>query len=287
MSGPVIAARATGHSGRTIAVLGTLAVALAAAFVFAPRLLAPSGPGDRFADEGGLRDALRVAFVEYWSAGARDFPPSLARVVDYWFRYHVAKAVIAAVLLIVLVALGVRLWKAFLRADRGGASGRAVLGITSGLTTIAALGSIVLVMANIQGAVAPFASLLPMLTDGATDNALSPALEQIRQQLADSPNAGGQTSSILDLMISDFARYHAAMAVIAATVALTLLALSLVCWRRFARTESIARRPRRLLASFGTLTAVLALATLVVAVANTGTAANPTPALAAFFVGGW
>lgn len=276
-----------GGVDRVSAVLGVLAIALAAAFVLAPRTLAARGPGGGFADEGDLRDALRVAFVEYWRIGARDFPPSLAKVVDYWFRYHVAKAVIAAILLIVLVALGIRLWRSFLRANGAGVGSRAALGSAGGVATMLALGSLVLVMANIQGAVAPFASLLPMLTDGTADSALSPALEQIRQQLADSLNAGGQTSPILDSMISDFARYHAAMAVIAATVALTLLALSVVCWRRFARTESTARRPRRLLASFGTLTAVLTLATLVVAVANTGTAADPTPALAAFFDGGW
>ncbi|KAA8885283.1 hypothetical protein F3087_29445 [Nocardia colli] len=264
-----------------------LAIALAAAFVRAPRTLAANGPGGGFTEEGDLRDALRVAFVEYWSAGARDFPPSMARVVDYWFRYHIAKAAIAALLLIVLVALGARLWRAFLRTDGHTELGRAVLGAAAGFTTMLALGSTVLVMANIQGAVAPFASLLPMLTDGTADSALSLALEQIRQQLADSPNAGGRLSLILDLMISDFARYHAAMAVIAATVALILLALSVLCWRRFAGTSLADRRPRRLLASFGTLTAVLALATLVVAVANTGTAANPAPALAAFFAGGW
>ncbi|MEV6554509.1 hypothetical protein AB0M22_02225 [Nocardia sp. NPDC051756] len=269
------------------AALGVLAAVLATAFVLAPRTLAARGPGGGFADEGALRDALRVAFVEYWSAGTRDFPPSLARVVDYWFRYHVAKAVIAAVLLIVLVALGVRLWQAFLRAERLGVGRRAALGVTGGLVTMAALGSIVLVMANIQGAVAPFASLLPMLTSGAADSALSPALEQIRQQLTDSLNAGGRTSPILDLMISDFARYHAAMAVIAAIVAITLLGLSVVCWRRFAGTGSADRRTRRLFASFGVLAAVLLLAILVVAVANTGTAANPAPAFAAFFDGGW
>ncbi|MFE9575643.1 hypothetical protein ACFYO1_04610 [Nocardia sp. NPDC006044] len=254
------------------------------AFVVAPRLLAGRGPGGGFADEGDLRAALRVAFVEYWGAGARDFPPSLARVVDYWFRYHVAKAVIATILLVVLVALGIRLWRAFLRSAGPGAGRRVALGSAGGLATALALGSLVLVMANVQGAVAPFASLLPMLTTGPADGALSPALEQIRQQLAD---AGGRPSPILDVMIGDFARYHTAMAVIATIVAITLLALSVVSWRKFSRTESADQRPRRLFASLGTLATALTLATLVVAVANTGTAANPTPALAAFFAGGW
>jgi hypothetical protein len=98
-----------------------------------------------------------------------------------------------------------------------------------------ALFSLATVMANIQGAVAPFASLLPMVMEGAPADTVG----QIRRGLADYPGAGGRSHAALEVMISDFARYHAAMAVI------------------------------------------------VVVVANTGTAADPVPALRAFFDGGW
>ncbi|MFI6999827.1 hypothetical protein [Nocardia sp. NPDC050175] len=280
-------ARSAGISGRILTALVALAVALAGAFVFAPRLLAAGGSSGGFADEGELRDALRVAFVEYWGAGDRDFPPSLARVVDYWFRYHVAKAVTAAALLIVLVALGVLLWQAFLRADGVRVSKRVALASGCGLATILALCSMVLVMANIQGAAAPFASLLPMLTASTADGALAPALEQIRQQLADSRNAGGRTSPALEVMISDFSRYHLAMAVLAAVVALIFVGMSVMFWRRFARTGSTDRRTRRVSAASGVLATATSVAVLLVAVANTGTAADPGPALAAFFDGGW
>ncbi|MEU6758203.1 hypothetical protein [Streptomyces sp. NPDC046685] len=86
--------------------------------------------------------------------------------------------------------------------------------------------------------------------------------------------------------MDDFARYHAAMAVIAGVVALALVGASVALWRRRARTASSDRRTRGLLGALGVVSAVSSPAVLVVAVANT-TAADPAPALAAFFDGGW
>ncbi|WP_214105059.1 hypothetical protein [Acrocarpospora catenulata] len=208
--------------------LVALAVALAAAFVVAPRTLAASRLDGGFADERDIIEALRAAFVEYWNSGDRDFSHGLERVVDYWFRYHAAKAVIAAILLIVLVALGVLLWKAFLRAGGLGTGRRAALASARVLVTMLALFSLVMVMANVQGTVAPFASLLPMLVIGATDGELADTLDQIRQRLADSLSAGDRTPPALEVMISDFSRYHVAMAVVAATVAVVLIGTSVV-----------------------------------------------------------
>ncbi|MEU4777283.1 hypothetical protein [Micromonospora sp. NPDC023633] len=267
--------------------LVALAVALVAAFVVAPRTLAASGPDGGFVDKRDLTEALREAFVDYWSSGDRDFSPGLEGVVDYWFRYHVAKAVIAAILLIVLAALGVLLWKAFLRAGGLGAERRAALASAGVLVTMLAVFTSATVMANVQGAVAPFASLLPMLAVGETDGELADTLDQVRQRLADSLSGGDQAPPALEVMISDFSRYHVAMAVVAAIVAVVLIGMSVVLWKRFARTGSSDRRTRRVLGSFGVLSALLSLVVIVVVVANTTTAADPAPALLAFFEGGW
>jgi len=250
-------------------------------------MLAASRSGGGFVDKRHLIEALREAFVEYWRSGDRDFSPDLERVVEYWFRYHVAKAVIAAILLIVLVALGVLLWKAFLRAGGFWVGKRVALASAGVVVTMLALFSLATVMANVEGAVAPFASLLPMLADGATDGELADTLTQVRQRLADSLNAGGPTPPAIGVMISDFSRYHVALAVVAAIVAVVLIGISVVLWRRFARTGSSDRRTRRVLGSFGALSALLSLVVIVVVVANTTTAADPAPALLAFFDGGW
>jgi hypothetical protein len=287
LSSPVAPSRSAGVPGRVLATLVALAAALVAAFVVAPASLAAGRSGDGFVDERHLTQALREAFVEYWRSGDRDFSPDLESAVDYWFRYHVAKAVIAAVLLILLVALGVLLWKAFLRAGGLGAGQRATLASAGVVVTMLALFSLATVMANVQGAVAPFASLLPMLTGGATDAELADTLEQVRQRLAESRSGGGPTPPAIEVMISDFTRYHVAMAVVAAIVAVVLIGMSVVLWKRFARTGSSERRTRRVLGSFGALSALVSLVAIVVAVANTTTAADPAPALLAFFDGGW
>ena len=273
--------KSTSLSGRALATLAAVAAVLAAAFVFAPPMLAATRSSGDISDEHHLIGAFHEAFVEYWRSGDRTFSPRLAGVVDYWFRYHVAKAAIAALLLIVLVVLGVLLWKAFLRTV--GARRRTALASSGALVTMLALFSLTTVMANVQGAVAPFASLLPMLTEDATEAQLAGTLEQVRQRLTDDDH----TSPALQMMISDFARYHVAMVVIAAIVAVGFVALSVVLWKRFASTGASGRGSRRLPGSFGVLSVLWSLVVIVVALANTTTAADPTPALAAFFNGGW
>ncbi|MFI6587850.1 hypothetical protein [Embleya sp. NPDC050493] len=272
--------------GRTLAALVVLAVALFVALFVGPGALAATGSGAAL-DEGNLAESFRKAFVEYWNAGNRDFSPGMERVVDYWFRYHVAKAVIAAILLIVLVTLGVLVRKAFLRAGGLGAGQRVGLASAGILVTLLALFAAVTTVANIQGAVAPFASLLSMLPTGARDGELAATLDQVRQRLAAPSGAGEQTPPPLDMMIDDFARYHLAMAVLGAVLAVVLIGMSAVSWRRYARTASSDRRTRRLSGAFGVLTVLSSLVLIVVAVVNTGNATDPRPGLAAFFEGGW
>ncbi|MFE3293174.1 hypothetical protein [Rhodococcus sp. NPDC059234] len=207
-------------------------------------------------------------------------------MADYWFRYHVAKAVIAAILFVVLVALGILLWRAFLAAGDLAVGRRAALASGGVLATMLALLSLAAVMANVQGAVSPFASLLSMLPVGEADGELADTLGQVRQGLADPPTGSGQAPPALDVMISDFARYHLAMAVIAVVVAAVLIGASVVLWKRFAGTRSSDRRTRRVLGAFGVFSALVAVLVIVVAAANASTAADPEPALLASLDGG-
>ncbi|NUT35974.1 MAG: hypothetical protein HOV79_23210 [Hamadaea sp.] len=255
-------------------------MALVAAFVAAPAPLAATST-TQFADQHEIAAALREGFVEYWASGARELSPGLQAVVDYWLRYHVAKAVFAAALLVVLVALSVAVWKAFLRAERTGRrSALASAGV--GLTMLAVL-SLATVMANVQGAAAPFASLLSMLPVGTQDAGLAGPLDEVRHGLSEA-NA---RPAALDVMVDDFAAYHAVLAVIATVVTMGLVAASVVLWRRGRQAALADRRTGRLLRSFGAFCAFLVLGEGVVAVANTATAAHPAPALLDFFAGGW
>ncbi|MEU4647562.1 hypothetical protein [Nocardia fluminea] len=265
------------RSGRVVLVLVAVAGALIAAFVVVPRLLA-NRTGVSFGGESDLRRAFRTAFVEYWRSGSREFTADLATVVDYWFRYHLAKAVLAAMLLAVLVVLAVRLWRAFVAAGAAGRGQRMMLAASGSVAAVLALCSLVLVLANVQGAVTPFASLLPMLLG--EDSAPTEVITQVDRRLAD-----GTRVAPLEVMIDEFARYHVAMAALAAVTAVLLLGACAILWRASVRSPD--RRSRRVLAWFGTLSALFALVMVVVAVANTTNASNPVPGLAALFTNGW
>ncbi|MBG0814588.1 hypothetical protein HS045_10295 [Planomonospora sp. ID82291] len=267
--------------------LAALAAALVAAFVIAPHTLAAGRADDGLSDARGLTGAVREAFAAYWRSGGPDLPAALERVVDYWARYHVAKAVIAASALVVLVALGVLLWKAFLRAGGAGAGGRAALAAAGVLTTVLALCSLAAVMANVQGAAAPFSSLLPMLTAGETGGGIAGTLDDVRGRLADSLSAGGPVPPALEVMIDDFSRYHVVLAGAAAVAAAVLIGVSAASWRGFAAAGPSGGRTRRVLGASGVLSAAVSLLLIVIGVANTTTAADPAPALLAFFDGGW
>ncbi|MGW7824435.1 hypothetical protein ACWGLF_41615 [Streptomyces puniciscabiei] len=266
--------------------LVALAVALVPAFLFAPGPLAARMSGGGFGDQRHLIDSFSASFVGYWSSGARSFSPDLERIVEYWIHYHVVKAVIAAALLAVLRSLGVLLWKAFVRAGGLGAGRRAALATAGVVVKVVGLVSSAAVMANIQGAIAPFSSLVSMLPMHASHGALAETLGQVRQHLADYPNAGSRTAPAVEVMVSDFSRYHVVIAVAAPMVAVVLIALSVVSWRRFARLGASDRRAKRVFRSFGLLWALLSLAFIVLAVANLTTALNPVPALLAAFEGG-
>jgi hypothetical protein len=259
--------------------LAVLVAALMGAFVVAPAWLATNASTADLHSERRLIAAFRSAFVTYWQAGDGVRDPGLQRVVDYWFRYHIAKGVIATALLVALVPLGVLLWRAFLRT--GGF--RAALFAAGGvLTTGLAVLSLVTVMANGQGAAAPFGSLLPVLI-GTSDAPLAGAVAQVNQQLPD-----WSRRPALGPIMDEYVRYHAVVAIEGAIAVVALIAVSVLLWRRlFTRTSRTDRRARRLLASYGVFTPLLSLALAVVVVGNVTTTAHPLPGLEGLFAGGW
>ena len=259
----------------------TGAAALVVAFVLAPAPLASTRATTDLATEGRLIATFRGAFVVYWREGNAGFDSDLRRIVDYWFRYHVAKAVLGGALLAVFIVLGVLSWQAFLRVGGLRAAALAASGV---LATALAVVSLAAVMANIHGMAAPFGSLLPMLfgAPSASGGPLPDTLAQIRQQLAD-----GQNSPALAVITDDYVKFHAVMAVEGTIVVLLLAVLTVLLWRGFRRTDRAERRSRRLQAASGVFVPLLALALAVIVLANATTAAHPLPGLEGFFAGGW
>jgi hypothetical protein len=198
----------------------------------------------------GRPDDFPRAFVAYWSGGGRDFPPDLQHLVDHQFRYHLVRVAIALPLLAVLAALAVRLRRF-----------RLPIGALA-LVTAA------LLIENVQGFVSPFGTLLPVLASRPADADLAAALAQVRDQVANGP-----VSPALDVMLDEYVRWHVVKAALTGLLAAVLIGLSVVAWRR------------RRLSSL--LTALPAVAALVVVVANVTTIANPIPGFLLLLQGSW
>jgi len=275
----------SGDVDRRAAGLAALAAVLVVAFVVAPPLVTARGADADLGARRGLVRALRGGFVEFWTAGDGRVPADLARVVDYWQRYHLVKAVIAAALLAVLAALGARLRTASRRPGRGPA---ATAGLVAAWGTVLSLGlfALLVVMANVQGALAPLSSLLPMLTAGSVGGQLAGSLDQVRHALAAS-TAGSPAGPALDVLVGDFRWYHVVMAVMAAGLA---VAFAVVAGRVVTGRWGVPRQQRvgrRAAVWSGVAAAVLASVMVVLAVANTTAATDSSAALLAFFRGGW
>lgn len=262
---------------RVLTMLVGATATLCVAFVLAPITLAARTSRDKFADQHDIVTHAGAAFVQYWHAGRQTFPPQLAALVDYWSHYHVAKAAIAAILALASVLLAVMLWRAVLRSS--GLGRTFALGSSGVAAALLALASAAVVVANIQGAIAPFSSLLSMLPFGSPDASLAGVLDQVRQQLA-----GGVRSPALAVMIDDDVRYHVVVVVAAAIAAVALIGGGIAAWRWFGAASG--KHTRRVAALFGVLSVVSTLIVVVVGVANLTTVADPAPALLGLFNGG-
>ena len=260
---------------------------LGIAFVFAPAYLAGGHYGG-YGDNTRLVQSMRNAFIDYSGSGSAVLPDSLRTVVDYWARYHVAKAVIAALALLVLCSACRRLWVSYqgrssqgrLAEGRGRTVGYVVAGVAASLGTVSAAA---LLMANIQGAIAPLSSAVSLLP-AQRDSSLAGAIDAVRHGIA-TPGA----SPVADHLVADFARYHVVVAVLSAVFVAILGVLAVRLWRgRRAASNGIGALSYSTLPATATAAATLtvAAAVLVLCVANISSALEPARALSLFFAGG-
>src|SRR5262245_35908633 len=240
-------------------ILAILIVLLAAGFVVAPRGLTGAGP----ANEHSLSAAASQAFTAYWQSGRRSYPPALADLVAYWRHYHLVKAGFAVALTIALCWLAHIQWRSLLRPGRlHPATTTAAIASGSAVTALAS-SSVLVVMATIQGALAPLSSLVSLLPVGHGDPALTASAGQIQHDLADQ-HAVPRIPPTLDAIIDDFRRYHAVLAVQAAMLALALIGLSVLMWRRAPTAGRAVPRAKALLRLLATAFALLTAIVLVV-----------------------
>jgi hypothetical protein len=244
-----------------------------------PFRLAAIGPGGGFGGVTELRDTVTSGFVHLWSAGTGEISPDLATAADFWARFHVVKAALAAALLAVLVALWPRILSRVTRAAT--VSQWLAATAASAVSAVATVLALLVVVANVQGAVAPLSSVLGFLPVSGSDPALVAATAEARHALA-----AGQSAPALDVLVAHFEAYHVAMAWLGGAVTVGLLVGAVLLWRRRARVSRTDRRLRWLLLATAGATLALAAFFGVVTAANVSTALHPAPALLGFLQGG-
>jgi hypothetical protein len=256
-----------------------LALLLCAGVLLLPFPVASAWSGGAYPELGSLQEAVSSGLVRFWSAGRGQLGAPLGWTAEFWARFHIVKAGLAAVLLIVLVLLAARVWRA--SAYAVGRGRRWTLTLVGLLTTPLTVLALLVLVANVQGAIAPLSSVLGVLPLTAPKGQLASTVGQIRHSLA----AGGQ-SPAKDALLHDFVVYHLAMVAIGGTVTVALLVSSVLIWRQRGRVPAGDRRWRRLLIAASASLVMLSALFAITTAANLSTAANPAPALLGFFAGG-
>ncbi|MCA0158422.1 hypothetical protein LB823_19675 [Tsukamurella sp. M9C] len=186
-------------------------------------------------------EARAVDVFPPWLLGERAEPTAgLESLVDDWAGFHLIKAVCAALLLALALYLGHR-----------------------ALALIPA----VLLIANVQGVIAPLSSAFSLLDPvRLRDGEPGRALALMRSELRATPSGPVQA------LVDDFARYHLAVVVMAGVLTVVLLVFAVRAWRQDRRRWAVA-------------TLVAAVVTGVVTVANVTNALDPVRGLLDFIGG--
>lgn len=263
----------TGRARRT-PILCAVAAALLLAVAVLPGLVAEWTGRSAGVTVSGLPGLVGRGFDRWVGSGAAQPAADLAAAVRFWEVFHLVKAVAATALLVVLVLLQGRIWARHAATEsRGRRILLAVAGVVAALLTAV---TILVAIANLQGAVAPLSSVLSFLP-AATP---TPAMATVRDQVS-----AGAATPMLATLIGDFRTYHAVVVGGAALTLAGLAAAAVIIWIRWSRLPGDGRRRHILI---GAELSVIAMAVFIglVLLANLSTVADPAPALSSFYGAG-
>lgn len=234
-----------------------------------------------FTGEAALVAAAESAFVHADLGGRVAESNALAELTARWREFHVVKAVIAGLLVLVLAGLASALRQEVEAADRG--RRRWSLLPAYGAVVVWLLGALTVLLANVQGAVAPLASVASLLPADRRPADLGGVMADLRRAVEAGPPS--RVDGIASELLADFTLYHAVLAVLAAAAGLALLTLAVraVAGRR--RPRGLGRSPQRTWVLTATLYGAAGGLFLLLSLANTSTWLDPVPALVATLAG--
>ncbi|WP_148615308.1 hypothetical protein [Nocardioides rubriscoriae] len=207
---------------------------------------------------------------------------ALAELTARWREFHVVKALLAGVLVAVLAGLA-SVVRRKAEATDGGRGRWPLLAAYSGVA-LWLLAAVSVLLANVQGSVAPFASVASLLPTERPGGELGGVLASLRQAVqADPPRSG---AGIPGELLGDFVVYHAVLAVLALATGGVLMTLALRAVLARSRLHAEGRSPRPTWLLQTTLYGAAGAFFVLLALANTSTWIDPVPALVATLGGG-
>lgn len=240
----------------------------AAAFVI-PWHAATAITGLTWAGPDTLADSVGNAIIADWTTAVAapgvQASSALTDPTRFWRWFHIVKALLAFAALIAASLTVTHAWHARrVASQRSHRLGWVTVAAGGGL--VAAL-TLVLVLANVQGAFAPLSSVLSFLPLSGRSPTLTDVITALNTSIG-----SGQPTATAAAIVRDFAAYHAVVAVLMAvvTVLAALMTLRVVRRRRWGASAA-------LVATMG--------AFAVLTIANTSTALAPAPALQSFLTG--
>ncbi|QKE83357.1 hypothetical protein [Arthrobacter sp. NEB 688] len=268
-TGPALAGAAASRRHRRAAAAALLTVAT---FVVPAGVVALRG----FAGESSLRSAVVSAFVDADLSAPVEDSAALSALTATWREFHLVKAAMAGLLVLVLVGLVSSSRRRAEAADPG--RRRWLLRATHAGAVVWLLGALTLLLANLQGAAAPFASVTSFLPAGRSGGAggLAAVLGDLRAAVEVGPAAS--VGGVGGALLADFARYHAVFAVLAALVGVALIVPAARAVLGRWRLRGTGRSTPTWLLRAG-LYGGAAAALLLLAAANVSTWVRPVPAL--------
>lgn len=249
--------------------LGGMTIGFFAATFLLPWHMATAVTGLTWAGPNALADSVGQALIADWTsavpAPGAQASSALMDPTRFWRWFHIAKAFLACAALVASIIVIVRARRAGRIASTRGRRLGWMAVAASGCA--AALLAVVLVLANVQGAVAPLSSVLSFLPYSGRNQALNDAVTALNASVG-----SGQPTPTASAIVGDFATYHAVVAVLMAIVAVSAALM----------TVRVARDRR-----WGATTALVATVAIfaVLTIANTSTAMAPVPALQSFLSG--
>ncbi|MBM6399304.1 hypothetical protein [Phycicoccus sonneratiae] len=260
-------------TGRPHLLAGAAAVATLAVLLVPAGLVALRG----FRGEAALGAAARSAVVGADPARPVADSAALAELVAAWREFHLVKALLAGLLVLLLVALASTVGRRVAAAT--GRRRRWTLLSAYGAVLAWLLAALTVLLANLQGAAAPLASVASFLPPGRSTGELGEAQERMTAALGGGPR--GTVGGVAGDLLVDFTRYHAVFAVLAAVtgVVLTTLAARAVLrrWRRRGAAPVAEPTWPVRAAAYGAAGGLF----LLLAAANVSTWVHPVPALVA------